>query len=55
MSTLADGQNAIIRVKSTFTHKTSEYIFLLKMAFNRINFQKNIISNPFSHDKYVIC
>jgi hypothetical protein len=25
------------------------------MAFNRINFQKNIMSNPFSHDKYVIC
>lgn len=55
LNTLADGQHAIIRVKGTFTHKTSEYIFLLKMAFLRVNFQKNIISNPFSYDKYVIC
>ena len=55
LSILAEGQHAVLRIKGSFTHKTSEYIYLLKMAFNRLNFQKNLLSNPFTHDKYVIC
>lgn len=55
LSILAEGQHAVLRIRGSFTHKTSEYIYLLKMAFSRINFHKNIISNPFTHDKYVIC
>lgn len=55
LSVLADGQSAIIRVRGTFTQKTSEMIYLLKLCFQRINFVKNIFSNPLTHDKYVIC
>lgn len=55
LNILAEGQHAILRIKGSFTHKTSEYIYLLKMAFTRVNFHKNILSNPFTHDKYVLC
>lgn len=39
----------------SFTQKTVEYLFLLKLAFSRIYLHKNILSNPFSNEKYVIC
>jgi hypothetical protein len=55
MSILGDGQHGILRIRGTYTHKTSEYIFLLKLAFNRVYLVKNILSNPFTNDKYIIC
>ena len=53
--TLADGQHAAIKIGGTFTQRTIEYMFLLKLAFNRVYFYKWIGSNAFTNDKYVVC
>lgn len=54
-SILNDGQHAILKMGGSFTPKTIEYIFLLKLAFNRVYLHKSILSNPFSNDKYIVC
>ena len=53
--TLADGQSALIKIGSTFTQRTIEYMYLLKLSFSRLTFFKWIGSNIFTCDKYVIC
>lgn len=55
MSILGDGQHAILKFRGTYTHKTSEYLFMLKLAFNKVHMAKHILSNPFTNDRYIIC
>ena len=52
---LNDGQHALLKIGGTYTLKSIEYVFLLKLAFNRVTLHKNLISNPFSNEKYVVC
>lgn len=53
---LRDGQTAILKIRGSYSHRTSEYLFLLKLVFSdRLLMHKNIASNPFSSHKYFIC
>jgi hypothetical protein len=53
---LADGQSAVFKLVGSFRQKTSEYLFLLKLAFNgRVSLVKPVGSNPFTTESYVVC
>jgi hypothetical protein len=53
---LADGQSAIIKLCGAFKHRTFELIFMLRLVFNgKVSLCKNIGSNPFLPDSYIIC
>ena len=53
--TLADGQNAIIKIYSNIRHKTNEFIFMLRTMFYRLTVVKPLLSSLFSHEKFIIC
>ena len=55
MGTLEEGHHAAIKIGGTFSYRTIEYIFLLKLAFSRVIFSKWAGSNPFTNEKFVIC
>ena len=52
---LGEGQHAIIKTGGTFTSKSIEYIFLLKLAFQKVYFHKSNMGNPFTSHKYLVC
>lgn len=53
---LAEGHRAILKLNGCFRQKTSEYIFLLKLAFNdKLTLIKPIGSNPYNSECYLIC
>jgi len=49
MGTLAEGQNAFIKIGGTFRLRTIEYVYLMKLAFCKVYFYKWIGSNCFSN------
>lgn len=53
--TLAEGQNAIIKIYSNIKHKTNEYLFLLRTMFYKIVLVKPCLSSLFSNEKFIIC
>jgi hypothetical protein len=42
---LADGQSAYIKLRGTLRHKTTDILFLYKLAFSKISLLKPLGSN----------
>jgi hypothetical protein len=52
---LADGQNAIIKLRGTIRNKTTDFLYLYRLIFTKISLIKPSFSNFLSNEKYLIC
>jgi hypothetical protein len=52
---LDEGSNAFLKIGGTFTQKTIEYLFLLKLSFSKVFLFKWMGENCFTNDKWVVC
>lgn len=52
---LAEGQNAIIKLRGTIRNKTTDLLYLYRLIFNKISLVKPTFSNFLSSERYLIC
>jgi hypothetical protein len=52
---LADGQNTVIKLRGTIRNKTTDFLYLYRLIFNKISLIKPAFSNFLSSEKYLIC